>query len=124
MAGNKRFIDFDAYWAETTKEEEAPQIRVFGEVYTLPASPPAMAILRMVRNESDPDAVVPAQDILTSAESYFGADALNTWLEQGLTIKQLRDLIEQVIGMYTESLEEDADASGEGNPQAAKKAAG
>lgn len=116
MSNKKRFIDFDAYWAETVKTDDAPQIKVFGEIYTLPPSPPALTVVRVMRQSADAEAALTGEDVIAAADSIFGRETLDKWLYQGLTVKQLFDLVNQTLDMYisgfNDSEEEGEDAEG------------
>ena len=119
-----KFVDFDAFWAEATQDEDRlPKIKVFGEVVTLPASPPAMIVLDVLRAQSDPELVVDPASIAKIADSLFGKERVDAWAAKGLTIQQLGDLVTRTIDMYMNS-DEGEDEDDEGNPRPAQAAGG
>ncbi|MFK0180005.1 hypothetical protein ACIQVR_28990 [Streptomyces xanthochromogenes] len=77
--------DFDAFFAEQAEAAERVSLTLFGREYVLPESLPLMFTLQMerVQNSSDPG------DIRKMLATLYGADALDTWAEAGMTDKQL-----------------------------------
>lgn len=128
MAKKGKFLDFDQFWSEMRPDEaEAPRVRVFGEEVTLPASPPAMIVLRYLRAGVDPDAKVEPDFMVKLAEAIFGRERLDGWLEKGLTLFQLIDLVTRTVRMYTGGDDEYQGSNGEdaeGNAQPAQVAGG
>lgn len=116
----RKFIDFDRFWSEMKPEDgEELGVRVFGEDVVLPSSPPALIVLRYLRQAADPEAEVEPDFMVKIAEALFGQERLNRWLEKGLTLQQLVDLVTQTVRMYLQdedSGDEADDAEGdEGN---------
>lgn len=110
----RKFIDFDRFWAEAKSEDaETRVVRVFGEDVVLPSSPPALIVLRYLRQAADPEAPVEPDFMVRIAEALFGQERLDRWLEKGLTLQQLVDLVTQTVRMYLQ--DEDRDDEGEGS---------
>jgi len=113
----RKFIDFDRFWQETQpKEDELPRVRVFGEDIVLPASLPAVIVLQYIRAGADADERVGAETMVKIAESLFGADRLQRWLDNGLTQQQLIDLVTETVRLYRDVDDDEAAADEEGNP--------
>lgn len=117
----RKFIDFDRFWSEMKPEDgEARGVRVFGEDVVLPSSPPALIVLRYLRQAVDPEAEVEPDFMVKIAEALFGHERLNRWLEKGLTLQQLVDLVTQTVRMYLQDDgrgdEGDGGEDDEGNP--------
>ncbi|MFJ9816158.1 hypothetical protein ACIRU3_12995 [Streptomyces sp. NPDC101151] len=77
--------DFDAFFAEQDTAAERVSLTLFGRTYVLPASLPLMFTLQMerVQHSSEPG------DIAKMLATLFGAGALDTWAEAGMTDQQL-----------------------------------
>lgn len=112
-----KFVDFDAFWAEATQDEDlAPKIKVFGEWHTLPASPPAMIVMNVLRNQSDPEVELDPASIAKIADGLFGRERVDSWVEKGLTVRQLGDLVSKTIGLYMGGDDEEDEADEDENP--------
>lgn len=108
-----KFIDFDRFWSEMKPEDgETRGVRVFGEDVILPSSPPALIVLRYLRQAADPEAAVEPDFMVKIAEALFGQERLDSWLEKGLTLQQLVDLVTETVRMYLQ--DEDRGDEGDG----------
>jgi len=91
--------DFDAFWDEQQKEEI--KFKVFGKEETLPLSPPAAMILKMVRAQREyGNKDLPESVQLDLAFSFFSEAKVEEWSEKGMTIKQLTDLMGWITEQY------------------------
>lgn len=112
----RKFIDFDRFWQETQpKEDELPRVRVFGEEVTLPASIPAIVVIRYLRQSVDEDETIGGDTLVQVADALFGRETLDRWLSKGLTITQLGDLVSRTLNLYMGGEDEDAESDDE-NP--------
>lgn len=91
--------DFDAFWAEQKKEPIAV-ITVMGDKVELPDSIPAAVPLATIRaNKSGLDEFKTEQ-LYEMSFALFGKGNVQGWLDNGLTINQLQDLIEYASEQY------------------------
>lgn len=117
-----KLVDFDAFWAESQPDEaEAPRIKVFGKEHILPASPPAIMMVRALRLQGK-DEDVPAEDVIKFAEALFGRETLDGWLERGLRISQIGDLVRMTMEMYHERAAGTGEGGDEENPTTPNRA--
>lgn len=111
-----KLLDFDQFWAETQPEDaELPRVRVFGEEVTLPASIPAIIVIRYLRQGVDEDEPIGGDTLVQVADALFGRETLDRWLNRGLTITQLGDLVSRTLNLYMGGGDEDAESDDE-NP--------
>jgi hypothetical protein len=99
-----RLIDFDAFRAE--QSEEPLIVRIGGQEYRLPASPPALVALdvmrRMETSEAKKIRFLP-HEVPALAESIFGPEMLAELTgRHRLTSSELTVLLERVMTSYTE----------------------
>lgn len=99
-----KLYDFDAFWAETMPDEaERHQIKVFGEVVTLPAVLPARVMLKALRYQEDQErtAVEQIQECINDLNVFVGADRVDRWLDQGMETTQIIQIYTHIIELYT-----------------------
>jgi len=99
--------DFDAFLKEL--EGSGPTFKLFGGVYRLPASPSALSVLKLLALRRKPDEIADDQLVLEIFRSFFGAavtedgktgDFVADWLEKGLTITGMIELLKWVLAEY------------------------
>lgn len=98
-------FDFDRFWAEAMPEQaDRPKVRVFGEDVFLPVSIPARIILRALRaaeaGEGE-NATLSVDEVYNAACALYGKERIEAWLDKGLTVGQLGDLVNHAIRLYT-----------------------
>lgn len=112
-----KYVDLDQFFAE--QDEEQLTIKLYGQDWTLPASPPASAMLRVQRmavlaSEAkerleglSEDDDVPADlaelasfDLRAHASAVIGEENLQAWLDKGITQSQLNEAIRQVMQLH------------------------
>lgn len=84
-------FDFDEFWREYQAHhpsDDAPDpapktIHVGGEAYPLPATLPALSVLRMMRGGRTPF------EILESGRALFGQATLEAWAADGMTMEAI-----------------------------------
>lgn len=110
--------DFDAFWAE--KGQEPLRVRVLGGEYDLPSEMPAALSLRIVRmqmevasGQRDDGDKVALNELEAIAEELFGKDVYRSWVEKGIGIDQLTNVLEWALAQYGGTGEE-----AEGEPEA------
>ena len=108
MAKRNRFVDFDKFLAEKRNAAELVPVtfELGGVVYTLPSELPALVSVEALRLEqSGIDGDVPAHGVMAVATSLFGEDQFNAVLASGISVEELGELIQQVMGLYGEATE-------------------
>jgi len=99
--------DFDAFLKEL--EGTGPTFKLFGTVYRLPASPSALSVLKLLALRRKPDEIADDQLVLEIFRSFFGnavkadgttGDFVTEWLERGLTITTMIELLKWVLAEY------------------------
>lgn len=103
MADGRRYIDFDAAWAE--RQAEPFSVRVLGRDHELPPSMPAGLKLRLARLRAEGRQVADLSwdEIEMMARYLFGAEAVDDWLLQRITDRQLAEVVLQVAATYNRS---------------------
>lgn len=107
-----RHRDFDAAWSEQKKIPVT--VQVFGEIYSLSANLPAGVVLEIMRLQTAKGDSLNEQDILHIAVKLFTPDLINTWVDQGLDIVQLSDIVAWVLQQYGVTPEAQAGAEKQG----------
>jgi hypothetical protein len=92
-------IDFDAFRAE--QQARPLIIRVGGQDYALPSSPPASVALDGIRLARSGATSVAADEVANLAEGLFGAAVLDELVRvHRLTVVELQALISRVMDAY------------------------
>src|SRR4051795_367977 len=92
-------IDFDTFRAE--QQSRPLIIRVGGQDYALPSSPPAAVALDGIRLSRSGATSIPAEEIAGLAEGLFGREVLDELVRiHRLTVVELQTLITQVMDLY------------------------
>ena len=94
------FIDFDAAWEEQQEEPIVVQIR--GKKYELPASVSAAFMLEITKITSDKgvNESLNAADIGALINALFGKAVVEDWLEDGMSLPQLNDVLSHMLRVY------------------------
>lgn len=96
---DSRHFDFDAFLAE--KEKSGPTITIFGQVEELPPALPAIIMVKTVRMMKAKQTEAQIEDLLEMSYAIFGKERFESWLEKGLSVEDLNELIRRVIELYT-----------------------
>ena len=98
MSGN--FIDFDAAWEE--QQEEPIVVKIRGKKYELPASVSAAIMLEITKITSDKgvNESLNAADIGALINALFGKAVVEDWLEDGMSLPQLNDVLSHMLRVY------------------------
>ena len=92
-------IDFDAYRAE--QQGRPLIIRIGGQDYALPSSPPASVALDGIRLSRSGATSVPADEVAGLAAGLFGTAVLDELIGvHRLTVAELQALITRVMDIY------------------------
>lgn len=92
-------IDFDAYRAE--QQGRPLIIRIGGQDYSLPPSPPASVALDGIRLSRSGATTVPADEVAGLAAGLFGKPVLDELIGvHRLTVAELQALITRVMDIY------------------------
>jgi hypothetical protein len=92
-------VDFDAFRAE--QRSRPLIIRIGGQDYALPSSPPASVALDGIRLARSGATAVPADEVASLAEGLFGKPVLDELIRvHRLTVAELQALITQVMDIY------------------------
>jgi len=121
-----RTFDFDRFWAEAMpKEADRRKVRVFGEDVFLPVSIPARIILRAMRaaeaGEGE-NATLSADEVDKAACALYGQERIEAWLDRGLTVGQLGDLVNHAIRLYIDEGDDEGNATAPGEGETTKAA--
>lgn len=103
------FRDFDAFLAEA--QERGPSFRLFGETWHLPPSLPVALMTKaaLMQATLGDDAEIDPSSLLDMASAIFGKDALDAWIEKGLDVDTLTELIGWVPEAYSPQSDEETD---------------
>lgn len=91
--GKGKIEDFDA---ATAGDEEVIRFRIGGEIYALPADPPAEHALNLYRQHMAGELSDPAEAL----RYFLGADTAERVLKSGIGIKKLNRLIDWILEKY------------------------
>ena len=95
-----QFKDFDSAWAE--QQDEPIKVKIRNKEYDLPASVSAAFMLEVTKISSRKG----SEDNLTTADmgvllnALFGKVVIEDWLEQGISLPQLNDILSYVLEIY------------------------
>ena len=94
------FKDFDAAWAE--KQEEPIKYKIFGVTYEIPATISAAFMLEVTKISSGKNAEenLTAADIGNLLNALFSKQVITDWLDKGMTLPQLNDVLQDVLEKY------------------------
>jgi len=113
----KRFRDFDAFWAE--QKREPLRARIMGEDVELPPALPALVVLELLELQAQGIDDVTEAKILGMSIDIFGRERVRAWANRGMDIEQLKDALNWAFGMYGAGLagaEEDAPGNPDSRP--------
>ena len=111
MADAERFIDFDAALAEA--EETPVVVRYLGRDWTLYASLPAKPVLRLLRMEAEGEGgrEPSLSETVACLSEMVPADVLEAWLDGGMSVDAMTQLLQAVIAAYKAGGEETGEAA-------------
>lgn len=93
------YKDFDKYWSEQEKKA-AGTIKVMGETIELPSSIPAKIMIETLRAKKEGKEDFNEIQVLNMAEATFTPERIDKWMNNGMTVEQISDLIEYVAKLY------------------------
>jgi len=110
-----KYIDFDAAISEA--EEEPVVVRYLGRDWRLFTSLPAKPVLRLLRVQADGrgEDELSRQEMVAFMAEMVPADVLEAWLDGGLTIAQMAQLLRAILAAYQGS-EDESDAGEAAGP--------
>lgn len=91
-----KYVDFDKFFKE--KKGEKISFKMFGDVYKLPSSMPAMLMLELIRGEKEDE--LSAEAVFKMMSALLGEKNFNKLVDKGLTIDQMEDVITWVAEQY------------------------
>ena len=108
---DKRFIDFDAALAEA--EEQPVVVRYLGQDWTLYASLPAKPVLRLLQMEAEGEGgrEPSLSETVACLSEMVPADVLEAWLDGGMSVDAMTQLLQAVIAAYKAGGEETGEAA-------------
>lgn len=111
MADAERFIDFDAALAEA--EETPVVVRYLGRDWTLYASLPAKPVLRLLQMEAEGEGgrEPSLSETVACLSEMVPADVLEAWLDGGMSVDAMTQLLQAVIAAYKAGGEETGEAA-------------
>ena len=100
MAAPERYIDFDAALAEA--EEQPVVVRYLGRDWTLYASLPAKPVLRLLQMEAEGEGErePSLSETVACLSEMVPADVLEAWLDGGMSVDAMTQLLRAVIAAY------------------------
>jgi hypothetical protein len=101
------YRDFDAWYAQQAMRHI--KFRLRGHEYSVPADPPAVAVLRAARLAGDQSRQLTAAEIAEIAELLIGADTWQEILASGATITEIAALLEWLVEQYNAGDQSDGD---------------
>ena len=111
MAAPERYIDFDAALAEA--EETPVVVRYLGRDWTLYASLPAKPVLRLLRMEAEGEGGCEPSlsETVACLSEMVPADVLEAWLDGGMSVDAMTQLLQAVIAAYKTGGDEAGEAA-------------
>jgi hypothetical protein len=109
-----RFIDFDAARAE--RQRTPVVVRLFGRDWDLHSGLPAKVMLDIVRAQAAGLVDMPDEQAIDLIEAMVPKDVLDAWLDGGLTVDDLMELVPLIQRAYRESGEPEDDAGEAATP--------
>lgn len=91
-----RYRDFDAFFEE--QENNPVQLKIFGETHNLPSSLPAIVMLKILRMQKEK--TLNELEMMEMCMEIFGKKRFEKWLEKGLTVDQMQELIRWAFEQY------------------------
>jgi len=122
MSGDVNYKDFDAAWAE---QQETPyRVKVRGKEYELPASVSAAFMLEITKitNQKGANESLNAADIGALINALFGRSVVDEWMEDGMSLPQLNDVLSHMLRVYDLDGETSSDADPKVSTQSKSKA--
>lgn len=107
---SKRYIDFDAALAESQREPVV--VRYLARDWELYPALPAKPVLRLLRMQADGegDKKVSAAETLACLSEIVPAGVLEAWLEGGMTVDEMAELLQAVMTAYSNTGESSGEA--------------
>lgn len=103
-----KVLNFDQFMAE--KKQETIDVTVFGKVYTVPASIPAIVPVMMARAERTKNPVDNVRMTMYAADALLGNETVNELCEKGMGGQELANLVEMLFEKIQGSEDEDDEA--------------
>ena len=109
MSGDTNYKDFDAAWEEQVSEPYIVKIR--GKKYELPASVSAAFMLEITKitNQKGVNDNLNAADIGALINALFGKSVVEEWMDEGMSLPQLNDVLSHMLKVYGLDGNSDAD---------------
>jgi hypothetical protein len=107
---SKRYIDFDAALAESQREPVV--VRYLARDWELYPALPAKPVLRLLRMQAEAggDTEVSAAETLACLSEMVPAGVLEAWLEGGMTVDEMAELLQAVMKAYANAGESSGEA--------------
>ena len=111
MAAPERYIDFDAALAEA--EETPVVVHYLGRDWTLYASLPAKPVLRLLQMEAEGEGErePSLSETVACLSEMVPANVLEAWLDGGMSVDAMSQLLQAVIAAYKTGGEEAGEAA-------------
>lgn len=100
-----KILDFDLFMQEA--EKRTLDVKVFGDVYTVPMEIPAIVPIMMARAEEAMSPSDSTKMIMRAADAMFGAEAVNRMCQKGMTAKNIASLVEKLFAEINGSTSND-----------------
>lgn len=101
-------LNFDKFLSE--KKQETLDVTVLGRVYRVPMMIPAIVPVMMARAEENMDETQATAMIFRAADALFGKEAVDKMCADGLSGKDMADLVQAAFSIINGTNTEDDDA--------------
>lgn len=109
MADTDKFLDLDAALNEEAEAAEPLQVRLYGQLWNLPGTPPAAVTLRLslwfengLIVDGKPTSEVTGAALTLLLADMVPKDVLDQWFAKGLGTDQLFILVPKILQLYRE----------------------
>ena len=103
-----KMLNFDKFIQE--KQKETIEVKVYGDVYTVPMEIPAIIPVMMARAEEEMDTVTRTRMVMRAADSMFGVEGVNKMCQKGMSAQAMGELVEAVFAQITGSDDDEDEA--------------
>ena len=91
-----RYKDFDKFFAE--RKAECITFKMFGKVYSLPSSMPAILMVKILRSEKDSE--MSPEDVINICELMVGKQQFLDLCKRGMTIEHMEGILSWASKQY------------------------
>ncbi len=101
----KKFMDFDKFYKE---KKDNITIKIFNNNYVIPSSISAFVALKIAKKmEQNPDMSLETTELFDFLNMIYGKEVIDEWVEKGITVGQLSDILVWTMQQYRGVSEEE-----------------